>query len=110
MLRKVIFGVLFSSLLFSVSADAGRNGIGVTACQQIGSGPPFTGDGFAYCTSYTYFNDLINICKPRSPLAKRTITFTEFLRRHENLLVKQVANWHGMPTYKELHRILKNML
>jgi hypothetical protein len=58
----------------------------------------------------TYFNDLINICKPRSPLAKRTITFTEFLRRHENMLVKQVANWHGMPTYKELQKILKNML
>jgi hypothetical protein len=58
----------------------------------------------------TYFNDLINICKPRSPLAKRTISFTEFLRRHENLLVKQIANWHGTPSYKELHKILKNML
>jgi hypothetical protein len=57
-----------------------------------------------------YFNDLINICKPRSPLAKRTLSFTEFLRRHENLLVKQVANWHGNPSYKELRKILKNML
>ena len=65
MLRKVIFGVLFSSLLFSVSADAGRNGIGVTACQQIGSGPPFTGDGSAYCTSYTYFNDLTQGYNPQ---------------------------------------------
>jgi hypothetical protein len=24
--------------------------------------------------------------------------------------VKQIANWHGTPSYKELHKILKNML
>ena len=57
----------------------------------------------------TYFNDLINICRPRTPNITRTISFTEFLRRHEKLLVKQVANWHGIPTYKELDKILKDM-
>ena len=57
----------------------------------------------------TYFNDLISICRPRTPLSRRTISFNEFLRRHEKLLVKQVANWHGQPTYQELKRILKNM-
>ncbi len=57
----------------------------------------------------TYFNDLITICRPRTPVSKRTISFNEFLRRHENLLVKQVANWHGTPSYKELKKILKNM-
>lgn len=57
----------------------------------------------------TYFNDLIMICRPRTPHSKRTISFNEFLRRHEKLLVKQVANWHGTPTYQELKRILKNM-
>ena len=57
----------------------------------------------------TYFNDLINICRPRTPVSKRTISFTEFLRRHENLIIKQVANWHGTPTYQELKKILKNM-
>jgi hypothetical protein len=57
----------------------------------------------------TYFNDLINVCRPRTPNSKRTISFNEFLRRHENLLVIQVANWHGTPTYKELIRILKDM-
>jgi hypothetical protein len=56
-----------------------------------------------------YFNDLINICRPRTPVSKRTISFNEFLRRHENLLVHQVANWHGIPTFNELNKILKNM-
>ena len=57
----------------------------------------------------TYFNDLITICRPRTPLSKRTISFNEFMRRHEKLLVKQVANWHGQPSYQELKRILNNM-
>lgn len=57
----------------------------------------------------TYFNDLINICRPRNPHSKRTISFTEFLRRYEKLLITQVGNWHGTPSYKELQRILKDM-
>lgn len=57
----------------------------------------------------TYFNDLINICRPRTAQSKNIISFNEFLRRHEKLLVKQIAIWHGSPTYKELERILKNM-
>ena len=57
----------------------------------------------------TYFNDLISICRPRLPRAKKVISFTEFLRRNEKLLVEQVANWHGSPDYGELKKILKNM-
>ncbi len=57
----------------------------------------------------TYFNDLISICKPRSTHAKRSISFTEFLRRHEKLLITEVADWHGSPSYKELQKILRNM-
>jgi hypothetical protein len=57
----------------------------------------------------TYFNDLITICRPRNPNSKRTISFNEFLRRHEKLIIKQIANWHGTPTYKELAKVLKNM-
>jgi hypothetical protein len=57
----------------------------------------------------TYFNDLITICRPRTGHSKRTISFNEFLRRHEKLLVKAVADWHGSPPYKELHKVLKNM-
>jgi hypothetical protein len=57
----------------------------------------------------TYFNDLINICRPASSHSKRTISFNEFLRRHEKMIVKQVADWHGTPSYKELEKILKHM-
>jgi len=57
----------------------------------------------------TYFNDLITICRPRFPQSTRTISFNEFLRRHEKLIVKQIANWHGSPTYRELQKILDDM-
>ncbi len=57
----------------------------------------------------TYFNDLITICRPRTSLSKNIISFIEFLRRHEKLLIRSVANWHGTPTYHELDKILKYM-
>ncbi|MBI2419759.1 MAG: hypothetical protein HYV28_17995 [Ignavibacteriales bacterium] len=56
----------------------------------------------------SYFNDLISICKPLTPNAKKAITFTEFLRRNESLIVKEVANWHGTPSYAELKHVLDN--
>lgn len=56
-----------------------------------------------------YTNDLITICKPRTKLSQNIITFSEFLRRNEQNLVKRVANWHGEPTYSELKKILANM-
>ncbi|NCS82640.1 MAG: hypothetical protein COZ80_07010 [Ignavibacteria bacterium CG_4_8_14_3_um_filter_37_9] len=56
-----------------------------------------------------YFNDLIAICRPQFPNSKKTISFNEFLRRYENILVKEVANWHGTPTYQELRKVLKNL-
>lgn len=57
----------------------------------------------------TYFNDLINICRPHSPNSYKTISFNEFLRRHENILVKEIVHWHGTPNYRELKKILDNM-
>jgi hypothetical protein len=57
----------------------------------------------------TYFNDLINICRPRTPLLKNAISFNEFLRRYERLIIEQVANWHGSPAYNELQRIMHDM-
>lgn len=56
-----------------------------------------------------YFNDLINICRPSTPNAQKTMSLNEFLRRNENLLVAQIANWHGSPSYHELKKILNNM-
>jgi len=57
----------------------------------------------------TYFNDLISICRPQFPNSYKTISFNEFLRRYENLLVKETANWHGTPTYQELRKVLNNL-
>ncbi|MDO8551049.1 MAG: hypothetical protein Q7S39_12990 [Ignavibacteria bacterium] len=57
----------------------------------------------------TYFNDLITICRPRFPQSTKTISFTEFLRRYEKLLIRQIANWHGSPSYRELQKILDDM-
>jgi len=57
----------------------------------------------------TYFNDLIAICRPMTSASFHTISFNEFLRRHEKLIVEQVAYWHGSPSYNELKRILINL-
>jgi len=57
----------------------------------------------------TYFNDLITICRPRFPQSTKTISFNEFLRRYEKLLIRQIANWHGSPSYRELQKILDDM-
>lgn len=56
-----------------------------------------------------YFNDLMNACRPRTKLTTNFITFSEFLRRNEKNLVTRVANWHGMPSYSEITKILYNM-
>lgn len=57
----------------------------------------------------TYFNDLITMCRPRTSHTTKSISFAEFLRRNEKMLVEEVANWHGQPSYEELKKILKNM-
>ena len=58
----------------------------------------------------TYFNDLIAICHPRHANATHLISFRDFLRRYEKLLVNEVANWHGSPTTRELKKILNNFM
>ena len=57
----------------------------------------------------TYFNDLMDICKPLTATSIHTISFGEFLRRYEKMLIEEVANWHGSPTYNELRHVLDNM-
>ncbi len=57
----------------------------------------------------TYFNDLTAICKPLTASSIHTISFGEFLRRYEKILIEEVADWHGSPSYNELRHILNNM-
>ena len=37
----------------------------------------------------TYFNDLISICKPRTATSIHTISFGEFLRRYEKMIIHE---------------------
>jgi hypothetical protein len=57
----------------------------------------------------TYFNDLISICRPRYPNSRSVISFNEFLRRNEKMLIEQIAYWHGNPTYSELEKLLQDL-
>jgi len=57
----------------------------------------------------TYFNDLITICKPRTAASLHTISFGEFLRRYEKMIIQEVVYWHGVPTYNELRKIIDKM-
>ncbi|MEJ2507230.1 MAG: hypothetical protein P8Y81_13300 [Ignavibacteriaceae bacterium] len=57
----------------------------------------------------TYFNDLTAICRPVTSLSYYIISFNEFLRRHEKMIVEHVAYWHGSPSYSELRKILTNL-
>jgi len=56
----------------------------------------------------TYFTDLMAICRPLNSHSIYTISFGEFLRRNEKLIIDQVSYWHGSPTLSELKRILNN--
>jgi hypothetical protein len=51
---------------------------------------------------------MIAICHPRHANATHLISFRDFLRRFEKVLVTQVANWHGTPTLRELKKVLSN--
>lgn len=56
----------------------------------------------------SYFNDLIAICHPRRTNTTHLISFRDFLRRYEKLLVNQAAFWHGTPSLRELKKLLSN--
>jgi hypothetical protein len=57
----------------------------------------------------SYFNDLRTICRPLNSLSVYTISFGEFLRRNEKLIIDRIGYWHGHPTHNELKKILNNM-
>lgn len=58
-----------------------------------------------------YFNDLISICKTRVKYKNRAefLTFSQFRKKNGKLLIRQVADWHGEPSYKELEIVLQNL-
>jgi len=58
----------------------------------------------------SYFEVLAEVTRNRAPLSEYTITFREFLRRNQKMLVELVADWQGDIEYKELNSILENFL
>jgi hypothetical protein len=56
-----------------------------------------------------YFDDLSQICQPRTPHSERVIAFGEFLRRHESMFKSQIATVHGTVKRKQVAKILRNM-
>jgi hypothetical protein len=42
-----------------------------------------------------YFEDLLHICRPRTPLSEMFISMGEFLRRHGDMVVSEILHWNG---------------
>ena len=42
-----------------------------------------------------YVADLMDLCRPRTPLSENVLSLGEFLRRHEKMILQQVNHWHG---------------
>jgi len=56
-----------------------------------------------------YLEDLLEICRPRSPKHVEPLSFGEFLRRHQTSLVGRVTYWHGGVERDEVRRVLRNL-
>lgn len=55
-----------------------------------------------------YLEDLLEICRPRSPNHVDAITLGELVRRHHDILVTRVTYWHGETQPATLRRVLRN--
>ena len=55
-----------------------------------------------------YFNVLAETARNKKPISEYTITFKEFLRRNQKLIVELVADWQDGIEYKELDKIFEN--
>jgi hypothetical protein len=56
-----------------------------------------------------YLEDLLEICRPRSPNHVDAITLGELVRRHRDILVTRVTYWHGEIPPAALRRVLRNV-
>ena len=56
-----------------------------------------------------YLEDLLAICKARTPLSEKVFSLGEFLRRHESMILGQVEFWHGNINRSAARKILQNM-
>ncbi len=56
-----------------------------------------------------YLEDLLAICKARTPLSENVFSLGEFFRRHEEMILDQIDYWHGKLNRREASVILRNM-
>jgi hypothetical protein len=56
-----------------------------------------------------YVNDLLAICKPRTPRSTKVLSMGEFFRRHETMLLDQVDYWHGGVERSAARRVLHHL-
>ena len=56
-----------------------------------------------------YLEDLLRICKPRNPLSENVVSMGEFLRRHEGMIVDQIAYWHGKIESEAVRKVLRRL-
>ena len=56
-----------------------------------------------------YVEDLLAICRPRTPLSSNVISLGEFLRRHGDMLLDQVRYWHGWVERRHAAKVLANL-
>jgi hypothetical protein len=56
-----------------------------------------------------YVEDLLAICRPRTPLSSNVLSLGEFLRRHGDMMVDQVAYWHGWIEKPRARKVLNNL-
>jgi hypothetical protein len=56
-----------------------------------------------------FIEDLLAICKPRTPLSENVFSLGEFLRRHGEMIVDQLGYWHGWINERQASRLLRHM-
>lgn len=56
-----------------------------------------------------YIGDLLTLCKPRTALSEKVFSLGEFFRRHEAMILGQVAYWHGGISKRKARRVLDHM-
>jgi hypothetical protein len=56
-----------------------------------------------------YVEDLLAICRPRTPLSSNVLSLGEFLRRYGEMVLDQVAFWHGWIERRRAAKILANL-
>jgi hypothetical protein len=56
-----------------------------------------------------YAEDLIALCRARRPQGGRSLALGEFLRRHTDLLLDELATWHGGIKRQAARQVLERM-